>query len=291
MQIDAYLYRKRRIKNGIALIFGSAAAVLGLSFLAWILGTTLLKGMTALSPSIFVEMTPPPGATGGGLANALFGSVLITLLGTAIGAPIGILAGLWLAEYARHSKLGLVVRFVNDILLSAPSIVIGLFIYTVVVMQLSQLTGGSVGFSGLAGSLALAMLVVPVVTRTTDEMMQLQPSAMREAALALGIPQWKVTLQILLRASRAGVVTGVLLAIARITGETAPLLFTAFGNQYWNADLLQPMATVPVTIFQFAMSPFENWQQLAWAGALLLTLFVLFLNLSSRFYFRNRDSK
>ncbi|QDD89681.1 phosphate ABC transporter permease PstA [Pseudomonas oryzihabitans] len=291
MHIDAYLYRKRRIKNGIALVFGSAAAVLGLSFLAWILGTTLLKGMTALSPSIFIEMTPPPGAADGGLANALFGSVLITLLGTAIGAPIGILAGLWLAEYARHSKLGLVVRFVNDILLSAPSIVIGLFIYTVVVMQLSKATGGSVGFSGLAGALALAMLVVPVVTRTTDEMMQLQPAAMREAALALGIPQWKVTLQILLRASRAGVVTGVLLAIARITGETAPLLFTAFGNQYWNADLLQPMATVPVTIFQFAMSPFENWQQLAWAGALLLTLFVLFLNLSSRFFFRNRDSK
>jgi len=291
MQVDAYLYRKRRIKNGIALILGSAAAVLGLGFLIWILGTTLIKGMSALSPSLFVEMTPPPGASGGGLANALFGSVLITLLATAIGAPIGILAGLWLAEYARHSKLGLVVRFVNDILLSAPSIVIGLFIYTVVVMQLSQLTGGSVGFSGLAGALALAMLVVPVVTRTTDEMMQLQPSAMREAALALGIPQWKVTLQILLRASRAGVVTGVLLAIARITGETAPLLFTAFGNQYWNADLLQPMATVPVTIFQFAMSPFENWQQLAWAGALLLTLFVLFLNLSSRFFFRNRDSK
>ena len=291
MHIDAYLYRKRRIKNGIALVFGSAAAVLGLSFLAWILGTTLIKGMTALSPSIFIEMTPPPGAADGGLANALFGSVLITLLGTAIGAPIGILAGLWLAEYARHSKLGLVVRFVNDILLSAPSIVIGLFIYTVVVMQLSKATGGSVGFSGLAGALALAMLVVPVVTRTTDEMMQLQPAAMREAALALGIPQWKVTLQILLRASRAGVVTGVLLAIARITGETAPLLFTAFGNQYWNADLLQPMASVPVTIFQFAMSPFENWQQLAWAGALLLTLFVLFLNLSSRFFFRNRDSK
>jgi len=291
MHIDAYLYRKRRIKNGIALILGSAAAVLGLGFLVWILGTTLIKGMSALSPSLFVEMTPPPGATGGGLANALFGSVLITLLATAIGAPIGILAGLWLAEYARHSKLGLVVRFVNDILLSAPSIVIGLFIYTAVVVQLNQATGGSIGFSGFAGALALAMLVVPVVTRTTDEMMQLQPAAMREAALALGIPQWKVTLQVLLRASRAGVVTGVLLSIARITGETAPLLFTAFGNQYWNADLLKPMASVPVTIFQFAMSPFENWQQLAWAGALLLTLFVLFLNLSSRFFFRNRDSK
>ncbi|WP_295467801.1 phosphate ABC transporter permease PstA [uncultured Pseudomonas sp.] len=291
MQVDAYLYRKRRIKNGIALIFGSAAAVLGLGFLTWILGTTLIKGLSALSPSIFIEMTPPPGAADGGLANALFGSVLITLLATAIGAPIGILAGLWLAEYARHSKLGLVVRFVNDILLSAPSIVIGLFIYTAVVVQLNQATGGSIGFSGFAGALALAMLVVPVVTRTTDEMMQLQPAAMREAALALGIPQWKVTLQVLLRASRAGVVTGVLLSIARITGETAPLLFTAFGNQYWNADLLKPMASVPVTIFQFAMSPFENWQQLAWAGALLLTLFVLFLNLSSRFFFRNRDSK
>ena len=185
MHIDAYLYRKRRIKNGIALIFGSAAAVVGLGFLTWILGTTLLKGLSALSPTIFIEMTPPPGATDGGLANALFGSVLITLLATAIGAPIGILAGLWLAEYARHSKLGLVVRFVNDILLSAPSIVIGLFIYTAVVVPLNQATGGSVGFSGFAGALALAMLVVPVVTRTTDEMMQLQPPAMREAALAL----------------------------------------------------------------------------------------------------------
>jgi phosphate transport system permease protein len=269
------------------MVLSSGAALIGLGWLVWILLTTLIKGGSALSLDLFTEMTPPPGAEGG-LANALFGSVLMTLLALGIGAPIGILAGLWLAEFARTSRLGTLVRFVNDILLSAPSIVIGLFVYTAIVIPMNQLTGGSVSFSGLAGGLALAMLVVPVVTRTTDEMLQLQPASLREAALALGIPRWKVTLQILLRASKAGVVTGVLLSMARITGETAPLLFTAFGNQFWNGDLLKPMASVPVTIFQFAMSPFDSWQALAWAGALLLTLFVLLLSLLSRFVFSRR---
>ena len=287
MNVNENLYRTRRLKNAFAMALSSGAALIGLGWLVWILLTTLIKGGSALSLDLFTEMTPPPGAEGG-LANALFGSVLMTLLALAIGAPIGILAGLWLAEFARTSRLGTLGRFVNEILLSAPSIVIGLFVYTAIVIPMNQLTGGSVSFSGLAGGLALAMLVVPVVTRTTDEMLQLQPASLREAALALGIPRWKVTLQILLRASKAGVVTGVLLSMARITGETAPLLFTAFGNQFWNGDLLKPMASVPVTIFQFAMSPFESWQALAWAGALLLTLFVLLLSLLSRFVFSRR---
>ncbi len=287
MNVNESLYRARRFKNALAMVLSSGAALIGLGWLVWILLTTLIKGGSALSLDLFTEMTPPPGAEGG-LANALFGSVLMTLLALGIGAPIGILAGLWLAEFARTSRLGTLVRFVNDILLSAPSIVIGLFVYTAIVIPMNQLTGGSVSFSGLAGGLALAMLVVPVVTRTTDEMLQLQPASLREAALALGIPRWKVTLQILLRASKAGVVTGVLLSMARITGETAPLLFTAFGNQFWNGDLLKPMASVPVTIFQFAMSPFDSWQALAWAGALLLTLFVLLLSLLSRFVFSRR---
>ena len=288
MNFDESLYRRRKITNQLAMTLSSIAAVIGLGWLVWILLTTLIKGGSALSMDLFTQMTPPPGADGG-LANALFGSVLITLLALVIGAPIGILAGLWLAEFARGSRLGTLVRFVNDILLSAPSIVIGLFVYTAVVIPMNQWSGGSISFSGLAGGLALAMLVIPVVTRTTDEMLQLQPASLREATLALGIPRWKVTVQVLLRASKAGVVTGVLLSMARITGETAPLLFTAFGNQFWNADLLKPMASVPVTIFQFAMSPFESWQALAWAGALLLTLFVLLLSLLSRFVFSRRN--
>ncbi|AYN93351.1 phosphate ABC transporter permease PstA [Pseudomonas sp. LTJR-52] len=291
MAVNENLYRARKIKNAIAMALSSAAAIIGLGWLVWILATTLIKGGSALSLTLFTEMTPPPGAEGG-LANALYGSVLISLLALAIGAPIGILAGLWLAEFARNSKLGTVIRFVNDILLSAPSIVIGLFVYTAVVIPMNHYTNGSISFSGFAGGLALAMLVVPVVTRTTDEMLQLQPASLREAALALGIPQWKVTIEILLRAAKAGVVTGVLLSMARITGETAPLLFTAFGNQFWNSNLLKPMASVPVTIFQFAMSPFESWQALAWAGALLLTIFVLVLSLLSRFVFsRNKGAQ
>ncbi|GAP65432.1 phosphate ABC transporter permease [Mizugakiibacter sediminis] len=272
---NASLYRWRAIKNAMALGLGSLATLFGLFWLVWILGITFLRGIDALKPALFTQMTPPPGADGG-LANALFGSVLMSLMALAIGAPIGICAGTWLAEYARRGKLGETIRFLNDILLSAPSIVLGLFVYTLIVAQTRQ-------FSAIAGAIALALLVIPVVVRTTDEMLRLVPSTMREAALSLGVPQWKMVLQILLRASRAGIVTGVLLALARISGETAPLLFTALNNQYWSADVTKPMASVPVVIFQFAMSPFESWHALAWAGAFVVTLFVLALSLISRF--------
>jgi phosphate transport system permease protein len=259
-------------------------------WLAWILLTTISHGIEALNLNLFTKMTPPPGAEGG-LANAFYGSVLMSALALLIGTPIGLMAGIWLAEYARHTRMGTVVRFINDILLSAPSIVLGLFVYTSVILPLNYLTDHRVGFSAIAGALALALLVIPVVVRTTDEMLQLQPTTMREAALALGVPQWKLTLQIVLRAARAGVITGILLALARITGETAPLLFTAFGNQFWSSDLLKPMASVPVVVFQYAMSPFSDWNALAWAGALVLTLFVLLLSLTSRLILlRNRAS-
>ena len=268
------LYARRRLTNTLALTLSMLATAFGLFWLAWILLVTLTKGIAAFKIGLFTEMTPPPGADGG-LLNAFYGSILMSGLALAIGAPIGILAGTWLAEYARRSMLGATIRFLNDILLSAPSIVLGLFIYTIVVRQLGQ-------FSALAGSLALALLVLPVVVRTTDEMLQLVPSQVREAALSLGIPQWKVTTQILLRAARAGVVTGVLLALARISGETAPLLFTALNNQYWSSNLFKPMASVPVVIFQYAMSPYESWHALAWAGAFVVTAFVLLLSVVSR---------
>ncbi len=219
-------------------------------------------------------MTPPPGADGG-LANAFFGSAAMSLVAILIGTPIGVAAGTYLAEYARRRALGETIRFVNDILLSAPSIVLGLFVYTLAVRPIGH-------FSGLAGALALALIVIPVVVRTTDEMLQLVPSAMREAALSLGVPQWKMTLQVLYRAALPGILTGILLALARISGETAPLLFTALNNQYWSADLSQPLASVPVAIFQFAMSPYESWHALAWAGAFIVTVFVLLLSLVSR---------
>ncbi|CAM3188109.1 phosphate ABC transporter, permease protein PstA [Pseudomonas floridensis] len=284
------IYRVRSIKNKIAMVLSCGATAFGLLWLVWILLTTIIKGIDALNLQLFTGMTPPPG-TEGGLANAFYGSVLMSGIGLLIGTPIGLMAGIWLAEFARYTKLGNAVRFINDILLSAPSIVLGLFVYTVVVLPLNAVTGHQVGFSALAGALALALLVIPVVVRTTDEMMQLQPSTMREAALALGVPQWKLTLQIVLRAAKAGVVTGVLLALARITGETAPLLFTAFGNQFWSSDLLKPIASVPVVVFQYAMSPFEDWHSLAWAGALVMTLFVLILSLLSRLILlRNRAS-
>lgn len=284
------LYRSRNLKNKIAMVLSCGATAFGLLWLVWILLTTIIKGIDALNLQLFTGMTPPPG-TEGGLANAFYGSVLMSGIGLLIGTPIGLMAGIWLAEFARYTKLGNAVRFINDILLSAPSIVLGLFVYTVVVLPLNAITNHQVGFSALAGALALALLVIPVVVRTTDEMMQLQPSTMREAALALGVPQWKLTLQIVLRAAKAGVVTGVLLALARITGETAPLLFTAFGNQFWSSDLLKPMASVPVVVFQYAMSPFDDWHSLAWAGALVMTLFVLFLSLASRLILlRNRAS-
>ena len=284
------IYRVRNIKNKIAMVLSCGATAFGLLWLVWILLTTIIKGIDALNLQLFTGMTPPPG-TEGGLANAFYGSVLMSGIGLLIGTPIGLMAGIWLAEFARYTKLGNAVRFINDILLSAPSIVLGLFVYTVVVLPLNAVTGHQVGFSAIAGALALALLVIPVVVRTTDEMMQLQPSTMREAALALGVPQWKLTLQIVLRAAKAGVVTGVLLALARITGETAALLFTAFGNQFWSSDLLKPIASVPVVVFQYAMSPFDDWHSLAWAGALVMTLFVLILSLLSRLILlRNRAS-
>lgn len=284
------LYRIRDIKNKVAMVLSCGATAFGLLWLVWILITTVINGLDALNLRLFTDMTPPPG-TEGGLANAFYGSVLMSGIGLVIGTPIGLMAGIWLAEFARYSKLGNAVRFVNDILLSAPSIVLGLFVYTAVVLPLNAISNHQVGFSAIAGALALALLVIPVVVRTTDEMLQLQPSTMREAALALGVPQWKLTLQIVLRAAKAGVVTGILLALARITGETAPLLFTAFGNQFWSSNLLKPIASVPVVVFQYAMSPFDDWHSLAWAGALVMTLFVLVLSLASRLILlRNRAS-
>ncbi|MFF7705924.1 phosphate ABC transporter permease PstA [Pseudomonas sp. NPDC007930] len=275
------LYRMRAFKNQLAMVFACAATGFGLLWLVWILITTIINGAAALGPHLFTQMTPPPGASGG-LANAFYGSLLMSALALLVGTPIGLMAGVWLAEFARYTRMGMIVRFINDILLSAPSIVLGLFVYTAFILPVSALTNHQVGFSALAGGLTLALLVIPVVVRTTDEMLQLQPGTMREAALALGVPQWKMTLQIVLRAARAGVVTGILLALARITGETAPLLFTAFGNQFWSSDLLKPIASVPVVVFQYAMSPFDDWHALAWAGALILTLFVLTLSLLSR---------
>ena len=260
--------------NAVALLLSAAAAVLGLAALGWILWTTLSKGIAAFNVALFTQMTPPPGEAGG-LANALFGSIVMCLLATAIGTPIGIAAGTYIAEYANRHWIGGTIRFVNDILLSAPSIVLGLFVYTLVVRPMG-------GFSGFAGVIALAFIVLPVVVRTTDDMLKLVPSQMREAALSLGIPQWKVTLQILYRAAAPGIVTGVLLALARISGETAPLLFTALNNQYWSADLSEPIASAPVVIFQYAMSPFEDWHALAWAGAFLITVVVLALSLFAR---------
>jgi phosphate transport system permease protein len=268
------LYRRRRLKNGMALVLASAATLFGLFWLVWILWTTLVNGIGALKPELFYEMTPPPGSDGG-LANAFFGSILMSVLAIAMGTPVGILAGTFLAEYARRSLIGEVIRFVNDILLSAPSIVLGLFVYTLVVKQMGH-------FSGLAGSITLALIVLPVVVRTTDEMLKLVPSQMREAALSLGIPQWKVTVQVLYRSALPGIVTGVLLALARISGETAPLLFTALNNQFWSTDMGGPMASVPVVVFQYAMSPYDSWHSLAWAGAFMVTVFVLCTSLIAR---------
>ena len=278
------LYLRRRITNVLAVLLACATALFGLFFLAWILWTLVAKGISGINWQLFTQMTPPPMEEGG-LANAFFGSMVMCVLAIAIGTPMGIAAGTWLAEYGNARKAGTVVRFVNDSLLSAPSIVLGLFIYTLYVMQ----TGGN--FSAFAGALSLAFIVLPVVVRTTDEMLRLVPVQMREAALSLGIPQWKVIVQVLYRSASAGIVTGILLALARISGETAPLLFTAFGNQYWNANVLQPMASVPVVMYQYAGSPYESWQQLAWAGAFVLTVFVLLVSLSARaLLLRNRIS-
>jgi phosphate transport system permease protein len=264
----------RRAKNVVAQLLAVLATAFGLFWLAWILWTTLHNGIASMNGALFTEMTPPPGEQGG-LLNAFFGSALMSLLGIALGAPIGVLAGTYLAEYSSRSWIGDTVRFVNDILLSAPSIVLGLFVYTLVVARMGH-------FSALAGAIALAFIVLPVVVRTTDEMLRLVPTQMREAALSLGIPQWKVIVQVLYRSSMPGIVTGILLALARISGETAPLLFTALNNQYWSTDVTQPMANVPVVIFQYAMSPYDAWHSLAWAGAFVLMLFVLAVSLVAR---------
>ncbi len=254
------------------------AAIFGLAWLFLILGSLLFQGLRGLTPSVFTQMTPPPGSQGG-LLNAIAGSLVMTVIGVAIGAPLGLLAGTYLAEYGRGTKVATVVRFVNDILLSAPSIVIGLFVYTIIVAPMGH-------FSGISGAAALSILVIPVVLRTTENMLRLVPSSLREAAVALGAPMWKVILMVTLRAVRGGVVTGILLAVARVSGETAPLLFTALNNQFFSADMNAPMANLPMVIFQFALSPFEEWQQLAWAGALLITLVVLIINILARTVFR-----
>ena len=271
----AALYRRRRIINVVAIVLACAAAVFGLLFLGWILWTLLAKGLAHLNLALLTQDQPPP-LEAGGLRNAIVGSLLMCGMGVLVGTPLGIAAGTWLAEYGNHRKLGTVVRFVNDILLSAPSIVLGLFVYAAFVMQ----TGGN--FSAVAGALALAFIVLPVVVRTTDEMLRLVPVQMREAALSLGVPQWKVTVQVLYRSALPGIVTGILLALARISGETAPLLFTAFGNEFFSLDVGGAMSAVPLVMYKFAGSGYENWEHLAWAGALLITLFVLAISLAAR---------
>ena len=268
----------RKIKNRMAMTMAFLAMAFGLFWLFWILFTTLDLGIASLSPKLFTQMTPPPGSEGG-LLNAIVGSLLLVSLGTLLGTPIGILAGIYLAEYGKHTWLGRVTQFLNDILLSAPSIVIGLFVYAIYVAQVGH-------FSGYSGVVALAMLVIPVVIRATENMLLLVPNTMREAAFALGAPKWKVIVKVTLRASIAGILTGVLLAIARISGETAPLLFTALSNQFWTLNMNGPIANLPVTIFKFAMSPYKDWQQLAWAAVFLITAGVLALNIIARVIFR-----
>ena len=265
---------RRRIIDVITLVLASAATAFGLVWLVWILFTTIVQGAKAITPDLFTKMTPPPGSEGG-LLNAFYGSAVMILLAVVIGTPVGIAAGTYLAEHGRHSKLAAVVRFINDILLSAPSIVIGLFVYELLVRPIGH-------FSGYAGAVALAIILMPIVVRTSEEALRLVPNQMREAAFALGLPRWKLTLQVIYKGAMTGLMTGTLLALARISGETAPLLFTALNNQFWNADLARPMANVPVILYQYAMSPYDNWVELAWAGALILTLFVLALNIGVR---------
>ena len=274
-------YRRRLFVNRFNLAMSLATMAVGMLFLLWILATLFSNGFAALSPTLFTQMTPPPGSAGG-LLNAIYGSALIVLTATLVSTPIGILAGIYLAEYGRNGAFAEATRFVNDILLSAPSIVLGLFVYTVYVLQVGH-------FSGWSGSVALALIAIPVVVRTTENMLRLVPSSLREAAVALGAPMWKVILMVTLKAVRGGVITGVLLAVARMSGETAPLLFTALNNQFWSTDMNAPMANLPVVIFQFAMSPFDDWKTLAWAGALLITLTVLVLNILARTVFRQAE--
>src|SRR5256885_1688624 len=276
------LYAVRRRRNAITMSLSLAATLFGLGWLVLILGVLLYEGLSGLSLKVFTEMTPPPGADGG-LLNPIMGSLILTALAVVIGTPIGILAGTYLAEYGRHEKLSSVVRFINDILLSAPSIVIGLFVYEVMVAPIGH-------FSGLAGAVALAVIVIPVVLRTTEDMLMLVPDTMREAAASIGLPRSLMITRIAYRAASAGMLTGVLLAIARISGETAPLLFTALNNQFWSANLNAPMASLPVVIFQFALSPYADWQKLAWTGALVITLAVLTLSIIARIIAAPRKS-
>jgi len=274
VQDAAHRYPGRRRRNAVAMILSLAATIFGLGWLVLILGALLWHGFSGLSLAVFTQMTPPPGGTGG-LLNPLIGSLMITVLAVLIGTPIGVLAGTYMAEYGRYDRLTSVVRFINDILLSAPSIVVGLFIYEVMVAPMGH-------FSGLAGGVALAVIVIPVVVRTTEDMLMLVPNALREAATSIGLPRSMAITQICYRAARAGMVTGVLLAVARISGETAPLLFTALNNQFWSTNLNAPIASLPVVIFQFALSPYKDWQSLAWTGALIITLAVLALSISAR---------
>ena len=277
------LYSRRLFVNRFNLFMSLLTMAFGLAFLFWILLTLFAAGFEAFSADLFTQMTPPPGSKGG-LLNAIVGSLLMAVMGTAIGTPIGILAGIYLAEFGSRGWLAPSTRFINDILLSAPSIIIGLFIYEIYVFRVGH-------FSAWAGALALALIVIPVVVRTTENMLRLVPDSLREAAVALGTPQWKMIVMVTLRSVRAGVITGVLLAVARISGETAPLLFTSLNNQFWTTDLNAPMANLPVVIFQFAMSPYKDWQELAWAGALLITLAVLVLNVMARVLFRQTATK
>ena len=274
------VYRRRLFVNRLSLVLALCAMAIGMAFLAWILSVLVYRGISGINFAVFTEMTPSPSSAGG-LANAIFGSLMMVGFATFIATPIGVLAGIYLAEFGNRGWVGPTTRFINDILLSAPSIIIGLFIYTIYVAQVKH-------FSAWAGTMALSLLAIPVVVRTTENMLRLVPASLREAATALGAPQWKVIMSVALRAVSAGVLTGILLAVARISGETAPLLFTALNNQFWSADMNAPMANLPVVIFQFAMSPFENWQALAWAGALIITFFVLTLNILARTIFRQR---
>jgi len=279
--IDQAIFAKRKRSNKIGLTLSMGAMVIGMIFLLWILSILFIKGFSALDLSLFINSTPAPGSEGGGLANAIVGSLLLVGCCTLISTPIGVLAGLYLSEYGDRSKVAAVTRFVTDIMLSAPSIVIGLFVYAFVVAQVRH-------FSGWAGTIALALIAVPVVVRTTENMLRLVPGSLREAAYALGTPKWKVAFKVTLRAAKSGVITGILLALARVSGETAPLLFTALNNQFFSTNMNAPMANLPVVIFQFAMSPYDNWVELAWGGALLITIAVLGLNILARVVFREK---
>jgi len=281
--MDLSIYARRKRANFIGMVLSMSAMIIGLAFLLWILSILMFKGFSALSFSMLTHSTPAPGSEGGGLANAIVGSLMIVLSCSLLSTPIGVLAGVYLSEYSDRSKIAEVTRFVNDIMLSAPSIVIGLFVYALIVVP-------SKHFSGWAGTIALSLIAIPVVVRTTENMLKLVPVSLREAAFALGAPKWKVSTSVVLKAAKSGVMTGLLLALARVSGETAPLLFTALNNQFFSTDMNKPMANLPVVIFQFAMSPYENWVSLAWGGALLITLTVLLLNIIARVVFREKVS-